>query len=65
MKKNVKFKGLLKYTVGCIAELVTPPNPSISDNAHQLKKSGGIEILIQALKNHPNDEALLATISVT
>ena len=65
MKKNVKFKGLLKYTVGCIAELVTPPNPSISDNAHQLKKSGGIEILIQALKNHQGDEEMLAFVSST
>ena len=65
LKKNVKFKGLLKYTIGCISELVTPPNPAVADNANALRKSGGIEILIQALKNHPNDEALLATISTT
>jgi hypothetical protein len=65
MKKNVKFKGLLKYTVGCIAELVTPPNPAVSDNAHALRKSGGIEILIQALKNHQGDEELLAFVAAT
>ena len=65
MKKNVKFKGLLKYTVGCIAELVTPPNPAVSDNAHALRKSGGIEVLIQALKNHQGDEELLAFVANT
>ena len=65
MQKNVKFKGLLKYTIGCISELVTPPNPAVADNANALRKSGGIEILIQALKNHPDDEDLLATVSMT
>jgi hypothetical protein len=65
MKKNVKFKGLLNYTVSCISELVTPPNPNIRDNAHALKNCGGIKILIEALKNHGNDEELLALVSRT
>ena len=65
MKKNVKFKGLLNYTVSCISELVTPPNPNVRDNAHALKNCGGIKILVEALKNHGNDEELLALVSRT
>ena len=65
MKKNMKFKGLLSYTASCIAELVTPPNPNVRDNAHALKKFGGVEILVEALKHHGDSEDLFEMISKT
>ena len=52
INKNKKFGGLLNYSVNCVVNLITPPNPEAALNTRQLAKSGGLEAIISAAELH-------------
>ena len=59
INKNKKFGGLLNYSVNCVVNLITPPNPEAALNTRQLAKSGGLEAIISAAELHAGNENLL------
>ena len=42
--QHKKFAGLLKYSINCIGDLITPPNPDAGRNCKELVECGGLGI---------------------
>eukprot|EP00943_MAST-04B_sp_MAST-4B-sp1_P009914 g9914.t1 len=59
INKNKKFGGLLNYSVNCVVNLITPPNPEAAINTRQLAKSGGLQAIISATELHAGNDNLL------
>ena len=57
--QHKKFAGLLKYSINCIGDLITPPNPDAGRNCKELVECGGLEALVAAAKEHPESADIL------
>ena len=58
--KHKKFKQMASYNLQCLATLITPPNPEWRDNVDEVVAAGGIDAIVDVLKEHPGNEDVLS-----